>query len=191
MGHEFYFDIFSLKVGFYYLFRLLGFGFWKGFKSLGGFLLHQKRRKELINFRPISVRVYDVDVHGQRERLRRNKRTKWPTSASQAIAINGMQRWLSVISRALFTIPCRVESQKSLHGNPSSLSCVFRGVLSPFSRAGHAAAWDEDRDGMWIHGGYTTFYPYISSDGAGSGVGTTVSSRRNALNTPFHTKSNI
>lgn len=42
-------------------------------------------------------------------------------------------------------------------------------------RAGHAAVWDEDRGGMWLHGGYTTFFPYISSDGAGSDYGTTVS----------------
>lgn len=28
---------------------------------------------------------------------------------------------------------------------------------------------------MWLHGGYTTFFPYISSDGAGSDYGTTVS----------------
>lgn len=27
---------------------------------------------------------------------------------------------------------------------------------------------------MWLHGGYTTFFPYISSDGAGSDYGTTV-----------------
>lgn len=42
-------------------------------------------------------------------------------------------------------------------------------------RAGHATAWDEERGGMWLHGGYTTFFPYISSDGAGSDFGTTVS----------------
>lgn len=41
-------------------------------------------------------------------------------------------------------------------------------------RAGHATAWDEERGGMWLHGGYTTFFPYISSDGAGSDSGTTV-----------------
>ena len=27
---------------------------------------------------------------------------------------------------------------------------------------------------MWLHGGYTTFFPYISSDGPGSDYGTTV-----------------
>ena len=42
-------------------------------------------------------------------------------------------------------------------------------------RAGHATAWDEERGGMWLHGGYTTFFPYISSDGAGSDFGITVS----------------
>ena len=44
------------------------------------------------------------------------------------------------------------------------------------ARAGHASAWDEERSGMWLYGGYTTFYPYISSDGAGSGFGTAASS---------------
>lgn len=43
-----------------------------------------------------------------------------------------------------------------------------------FCRAGHASAWDEQRGGMWVYGGYSTFYPYISSDGAGSDYGTTV-----------------
>lgn len=44
----------------------------------------------------------------------------------------------------------------------------------PVIRAGHAAVWDEERGGMWLHGGYTTFFPYISSAGAGSDYGTTV-----------------
>lgn len=84
--------------------------------------------------------------------------------------------------------------EKSLRRNPSLVVCPLRRLVrqnhtrrrwSTLSRAGHAAAWDEERGGMWIHGGYTTFYPYISSDGAGSGVGTTASSRWDAMNTPL------
>ena len=48
------------------------------------------------------------------------------------------------------------------------------GMTTVGFRAGHATAWDEERGGMWLHGGYTTFFPYISSDGAGSDFGTTV-----------------
>ena len=39
-------------------------------------------------------------------------------------------------------------------------------------RAGHVAVLDEKRDGMWLHGGYTTFFPYLLSTGTGSGYGT-------------------
>lgn len=98
---------------------------------------------------------------------------------------NGMQRWLSVKSRALFAVLCLVDSSKSLHGNPCFVVCLPR-RLTTFSRAGHAAAWDEERDGMWIHGGYTTFYPYISSDGAGSGVGTTASRIPDFIQNPIY-----
>ncbi|CAM9574615.1 unnamed protein product, partial [Discosporangium mesarthrocarpum] len=50
------------------------------------------------------------------------------------------------------------------------MTCV---VHWPGGRAGHVAVWDEERGGMWLHGGYRTFFPYISSDGAGSDYGTT------------------
>ncbi|CBN78621.1 conserved unknown protein [Ectocarpus siliculosus] len=56
----------------------------------------------------------------------------------------------------------------------NDISCDIRW---PQGRAGHAAVWDEDRGGMWLHGGYTTFFPYISSDGAGSDYGTTALGR--------------
>lgn len=38
-------------------------------------------------------------------------------------------------------------------------------ILWPSSRAGHVAALD--RGGMWIFGGYRTYFPYISTDGPG------------------------
>lgn len=34
----------------------------------------------------------------------------------------------------------------------------------PRARAGHAAVYDEARNGLWIHGGYTTYYPYMRDD---------------------------
>jgi hypothetical protein len=44
----------------------------------------------------------------------------------------------------------------------------------PSTRAGHAAVWDVDAGGMWVYGGYNTYFPYISTDGAGSGAGVKV-----------------
>mmetsp|Transcript_24240 Transcript_24240/g.48206 ORF Transcript_24240/g.48206 Transcript_24240/m.48206 type:complete len:1055 (-) Transcript_24240:30-3194(-) len=41
----------------------------------------------------------------------------------------------------------------------------------PKERAGHAGIYDKGRNGIWIHGGFTAYYPYISTDGAGSGNG--------------------
>jgi len=41
----------------------------------------------------------------------------------------------------------------------------------PPARASHAAVFDEERIGMWIHGGYSTYYPYPSTTSAGSGYG--------------------
>ena len=66
------------------------------------------------------------------------------------------------------------------NGNPI---CYTDAVKSPFNgngcklvdwptaRASHAAVFDEQRGGMWIHGGYSTYYPYPSSTSAGSGLG--------------------
>jgi len=31
--------------------------------------------------------------------------------------------------------------------------------------------FDEPREGFWIHGGFTSYFPYISTDGPGSGIG--------------------
>lgn len=35
--------------------------------------------------------------------------------------------------------------------------------LWPSGRAGHAAALDESLNGMWMYGGYSTYFPYIST----------------------------
>lgn len=44
-------------------------------------------------------------------------------------------------------------------------------VFWPKARAGHAATFDTKRNGMWIHGGFTAYYPYPSSSSAGSAEG--------------------
>jgi len=44
---------------------------------------------------------------------------------------------------------------------------------------------DPQRDGFWIHGGFTAFYPYISTDGVGSGSG--VQARKSGGFTPYPT----
>eukprot|EP00520_Triparma_pacifica_P000336 CAMPEP_0118648420 /NCGR_PEP_ID=MMETSP0785-20121206/9146_1 /TAXON_ID=91992 /ORGANISM="Bolidomonas pacifica, Strain CCMP 1866" /LENGTH=1030 /DNA_ID=CAMNT_0006540611 /DNA_START=234 /DNA_END=3323 /DNA_ORIENTATION=+ len=41
----------------------------------------------------------------------------------------------------------------------------------PKERAGHAGIYDKQRHGIWIHGGFTSYYPYINTDGPGSGNG--------------------
>ncbi|KAG5189572.1 hypothetical protein JKP88DRAFT_259972 [Tribonema minus] len=41
----------------------------------------------------------------------------------------------------------------------------------PSPRAGHQMVWDAERQGLWVHGGYTTYFPYIDTNGAGSGLG--------------------
>jgi hypothetical protein len=46
----------------------------------------------------------------------------------------------------------------------------------PAGRAGHQAVWDPDRNGMWLHGGYRTHFPYIRTDGQGSAPGIKTSS---------------
>ena len=44
-------------------------------------------------------------------------------------------------------------------------------VYWPRKRSGHAAAYDEERKRLWIHGGYNVHYPYPSSSSSGSGKG--------------------
>lgn len=89
---------------------------------------------------------------------------------------NNCRRSMSAIgdefSSKKASFPCLQHGLFNARGNSFMLLYPLDGV--PFFRAGHAAAWDEERGGMWLHGGYTTFFPYISSDGAGSDYGTTV-----------------
>lgn len=44
-------------------------------------------------------------------------------------------------------------------------------TLWPQQRAGHGSAWDDTRNRLWVFGGYNTYYPYLSTDGMGSGIG--------------------
>ena len=41
----------------------------------------------------------------------------------------------------------------------------------PKGRMGHATIYDNKRHGLWLYGGYTTYFPYISSYGPGSDHG--------------------
>jgi hypothetical protein len=38
--------------------------------------------------------------------------------------------------------------------------------------------YDADRHGLWVHGGFGTYFPYISTNGAGSGGGVQVTRMR-------------
>jgi hypothetical protein len=50
-------------------------------------------------------------------------------------------------------------------------------TIWPTARAGHGAAMDSARNGMWLFGGYSTYYPYLKTDGEGSGLGVTQENR--------------
>ena len=41
----------------------------------------------------------------------------------------------------------------------------------PSARSGHALVYDPKRGGLWLHGGYSTYYPYPTSKSPGSGPG--------------------
>ncbi|KAL9184595.1 hypothetical protein ACHAXT_012565 [Thalassiosira profunda] len=56
----------------------------------------------------------------------------------------------------------------------------------PSARSGHAAVFDEKRGGLWVHGGFSTYYPYPTSKDAGSGPGTQTLGRDHAPLTPTH-----
>mmetsp|Transcript_17762 Transcript_17762/g.41459 ORF Transcript_17762/g.41459 Transcript_17762/m.41459 type:complete len:176 (+) Transcript_17762:528-1055(+) len=45
-------------------------------------------------------------------------------------------------------------------------------VFWPGRRSGHAAVYDVSRHGIWIHGGYNSYFPYPTSKDEGSGPGT-------------------
>ena len=66
----------------------------------------------------------------------------------------------------------------------SDIACT---VTWPRPRAGHVAVLDEQRDGMWLHGGYTTFFPYLLSTGTGSGYGTQSASSSTGSFSPYPT----
>ena len=40
----------------------------------------------------------------------------------------------------------------------------------PGPRAGHGSAFDSQNNVIWVFGGYRTYYPYLSTDGVGSGL---------------------
>ncbi|KAL7553832.1 hypothetical protein ACHAWF_017166 [Thalassiosira exigua] len=56
----------------------------------------------------------------------------------------------------------------------------------PGARSGHAAVYDPVRGGMWIHGGYSTYYPYPTSKDSGSGPGTQTLGREHVPLHPTH-----
>lgn len=52
-------------------------------------------------------------------------------------------------------------------GCRNDIACV---TVTPPGRASHGLAFDWDRQYIWIFGGYNTYYPYLSTDGIGSGT---------------------
>lgn len=44
-------------------------------------------------------------------------------------------------------------------------------TVVPTVRASHGASYDDERDRLWIFGGFSTYYPYLSTSGLGSGWG--------------------
>jgi len=44
-------------------------------------------------------------------------------------------------------------------------------TTQPKARAAHGSVFDSLRNRVWIYGGYSTYFPYLSTDGAGSGPG--------------------
>jgi hypothetical protein len=43
-------------------------------------------------------------------------------------------------------------------------------TLKPNGRASHGSAFDSANNRIWIFGGYSTYFPYLSTDGIGSGT---------------------
>jgi hypothetical protein len=67
----------------------------------------------------------------------------------------------------------------------SSRNNIECSVKWPQARAGHAGIFDKQRGGFWIHGGFTAYYPYLSTDGVGSGSG--VQARKTGGFVPYPT----
>ena len=44
-------------------------------------------------------------------------------------------------------------------------------ITWPSERAGHGSVLDSKRNRLWIYGGYSTYFPYVRTDGSGSGPG--------------------
>lgn len=51
-------------------------------------------------------------------------------------------------------------------GTPGAITCVW-----PDNRAGHSSIFDPKRNRVWIFGGYRSYFPYLKTDGIGSGPG--------------------
>lgn len=62
-------------------------------------------------------------------------------------------------------------------GTWESRDNVKRDVYWPPARSGHTATFDGVRNGMWVHGGYSTFFPYPSSTSRGSANGVKAQTR--------------
>lgn len=45
-------------------------------------------------------------------------------------------------------------------------------IIWPSARSGQSSVYDEKRGGMWIHGGFSAYYPYPTSKDSGSSLGT-------------------
>lgn len=58
--------------------------------------------------------------------------------------------------------------------NSSFANTSTCGDILPDGRAGHASAFDSIRNRLWIYGGYSVDFPYLNSEGEGSGPGTSV-----------------
>ena len=56
----------------------------------------------------------------------------------------------------------------------SSANVFTCSALLPDARAGHASAFDSIRNRIWIYRGYSVDFPYLNSEGEGSGPGTSV-----------------
>lgn len=57
----------------------------------------------------------------------------------------------------------------------------------PEIRAGHSSAFDSARNLIWIFGGYSTYFPYLSTGGEGSGPGTTSARKEGFVPYPGYT----